>query len=100
MKKNRQSVGWQRVIARRRRSPASSQAESAARARFGARQRVTIDGAAVRRISSPCLQVLLAGMDAFAKAGGPPMKIVSPSAAFLETGFGPRSAGRSGDGWA
>jgi len=46
---------------------------------------VTIDGAAVRRISSPCLQVLLAGMDAFAKAGGPPMKIVSPSAAFLET---------------
>jgi chemotaxis protein CheX len=45
---------------------------------------LTIDGAAVRRISSPCLQVLIAGMNAFTTAGGPPMKIVNPSAAFLE----------------
>jgi anti-anti-sigma regulatory factor len=46
---------------------------------------ITIDGSAVQRISSPCLQVLVAGMTAFTKAGGPPMTIVKPSAAFLET---------------
>ena len=46
---------------------------------------MTIDGSAVRRISSPCLEVLVAGMNAFAKTGGPSMRIVNPSAAFLET---------------
>jgi anti-anti-sigma regulatory factor len=46
---------------------------------------MTIDGSAVRRISSPCLEVLVAGMNAFAKADGPSMKIVNPSAAFLDT---------------
>ena len=46
---------------------------------------IAIDGSAVQRISSPCLQVLVAGMNTFAKAGGPHMAIVNPSAAFLET---------------
>jgi chemotaxis protein CheX len=46
---------------------------------------MTIDGSAVQRISSPCLQVLVAGMNAFAKSGGPGMTIVNPSAAFLKT---------------
>ena len=46
---------------------------------------LAIDGSAVQRISSPCLQVLVAGTNAFAKAGGPHMAIVNPSAAFLET---------------
>ena len=45
----------------------------------------TVDCSAVQRISSPCLQVLVAGMNAFEKAGGPHMAIVNPSAAFLET---------------
>jgi len=46
---------------------------------------MTIDGSAVQRISSPCLQVLVAGAAAFAKAGGPSMTIANPSAALLET---------------
>lgn len=46
---------------------------------------VTVDASAVQRISSPCLQVLVAGANAFAKAGGPSMTIASPSPAFLET---------------
>ncbi len=46
---------------------------------------MTIDAAAVQRISSPCLQILVAGAAAFAKAGGPSMTIVNPSTAFLET---------------
>ena len=46
---------------------------------------MTIDGSAVQRISSPCLQILLAGAAAFANAGGPSMTIANPSAALLET---------------
>ena len=46
---------------------------------------VVVDASAVQRISSPYLQVLLAGQNAFAKAGGPSLSITNPSAAFLET---------------
>ena len=46
---------------------------------------MTIDASAVQRISSPFLQVLVAGVVAFAKAGGPSLTISNPSAAFLET---------------
>ncbi len=46
---------------------------------------VSVDGSAVQRISSPCLQVLVAGMNAFVEAGGPRMTIINPSAALLET---------------
>ena len=46
---------------------------------------MTIDGSAVQRISSPCLQILVAGAAAFAKAGGPSLTVANPSAAFLET---------------
>ena len=46
---------------------------------------ITIDGSAVQRISSPCLQVLVAGVKTFVEAAGPPMTIVNPSAALLET---------------
>jgi anti-anti-sigma regulatory factor len=44
-----------------------------------------LDASAVQRISSPCLQVLVAGVAAFAKAGGPSLSISKPSAAFVET---------------
>jgi len=44
-----------------------------------------IDASVVQRISSPCLQVLVAGVAAFAKAGGPSCAITKPSQAFLET---------------
>jgi len=52
---------------------------------LASRTGMTIDGSAVQRISSPCLQVLVAGAAAFAKAGGPSMTIANPSAALLET---------------
>lgn len=48
-------------------------------------QGLTIDGSAVKRIGSPALQVLLAGANAFAKAGGPGLQIENASAEFLET---------------
>jgi chemotaxis protein CheX len=44
-----------------------------------------LDASAVQRISSPCLQVLVAGVTAFSKAGGPSLVIAEPSPAFLET---------------
>jgi len=44
-----------------------------------------VDASAVQRISTPCLQVLVAGAVAFTEAGGPSMVITSPSSAFLET---------------
>jgi anti-anti-sigma regulatory factor len=44
-----------------------------------------LDASAVQRISSPCLQVLVAGVAAFAAAGGPSLVITKPSAAFVET---------------
>lgn len=46
---------------------------------------LTVDASAVQRISSPCLQVLVAGVNAFAKAGGPSLVISKPSEAFQET---------------
>lgn len=46
---------------------------------------ITIDASAVQRISSPCLQVLVAGASSFAKAGGPSLVIGTPSEAFRET---------------
>jgi anti-anti-sigma regulatory factor len=46
---------------------------------------LTVDASAVQRISSPCLQVLVAGMAAFAKAGGASLSISNPSEAFRET---------------
>ena len=45
---------------------------------------MSIDGSGVQRISSPCLQVLVAGMNAFT-ASGAPFVIVGPSSALLET---------------
>lgn len=44
-----------------------------------------IDASAVQRISSPCFQVLVAGIAAFAKAGGSSLTITSPSQPFVET---------------
>jgi len=46
---------------------------------------VTVDASAVQRISSPFLQVLVAGVAAFAKAGGSPLTIKEPSEPFVET---------------
>jgi anti-anti-sigma regulatory factor len=46
---------------------------------------ITVDASAVQRISSPCLQVLVAGVGSFAKAGGPSLVIGNPSEAFCET---------------
>lgn len=46
---------------------------------------VTVDASAVQRLSSPCLQVLVAGKQSFAKAGGALMAITDPSEAFRET---------------
>ncbi len=46
---------------------------------------ITVDASAVQRISSPCLQVLVAGVTSFAKAGGPSLVIADPSEAFCET---------------
>lgn len=46
---------------------------------------LTVDASAVQRISSPCLQVLVAGVVSFAKAGGPSLVIEEPSEAFSET---------------
>jgi chemotaxis protein CheX len=46
---------------------------------------LTVDASAVQRISSPCLQVLVAGVAAFAKAGGAALSISNPSEAFRET---------------
>ncbi len=46
---------------------------------------LTVDASAVQRISSPCLQVLVAGVSSFAKAGGPSLEIGEPSEAFRET---------------
>lgn len=46
---------------------------------------VTIDASCVQRLSSPCLQVLVAGKQSFAKAGGASLVIANPSDAFRET---------------
>jgi anti-anti-sigma regulatory factor len=46
---------------------------------------LTVDASAVQRISSPCLQVLIAGVIAFAKAGGTALVIENPSDEFRET---------------
>jgi len=46
---------------------------------------LTVDASAVQRITSPCLQVLAAGVAAFAKAGGAALAIEKPSDAFMET---------------
>ena len=46
---------------------------------------LTVNASAVQRISSPCLQVLVAGVRSFAKAGGPSLVIGEPSEAFRET---------------
>lgn len=46
---------------------------------------ITIDASAVQRVSSPCLQVLVAGMQSFAKAGGTSLVVANPSQAFRET---------------
>jgi len=44
-----------------------------------------IDASQVQRVSSQYFQVLVAAVTAFAKAGGPSLKIVGPSQAFVET---------------
>jgi anti-anti-sigma regulatory factor len=46
---------------------------------------LSVDASAVQRISSPCLQVLVAGVSSFAKAGGAALVIENPSEAFRET---------------
>jgi len=46
---------------------------------------VTVDASAVQRLSSPFLQVLVAGTQSFAKAGGASLTIADPSEAFCET---------------
>jgi len=46
---------------------------------------VIVDASAVQRVSSPCLQVLVAGALSFAKAGGTSLSIGDPSDAFCET---------------
>lgn len=46
---------------------------------------IIVDASAVQRISSPCLQVLVAGVNAFANAGGTSLTIENPSDAFRET---------------
>ncbi|GAA0530425.1 anti-anti-sigma regulatory factor [Rhizomicrobium palustre] len=46
---------------------------------------LTVDASAVQRVSSPCLQVLVAGKQSFAKAGGASLTITDPSEAFRET---------------
>jgi chemotaxis protein CheX len=46
---------------------------------------LTVDASAVQRVSSPCLQVLVAGVTAFANAGGASLSISNPSEAFRET---------------
>jgi Anti-anti-sigma regulatory factor (antagonist of anti-sigma factor) len=46
---------------------------------------LTVDASAVQRVSSPCLQVLVAGKQAFAKAGGASLVIAEASEAFRET---------------
>lgn len=46
---------------------------------------IVVDAAAVQRISSPCLQVLVAAAAAFEKTGGQSFTIADPSAALLET---------------
>lgn len=52
---------------------------------LGAGTGLIVDASTVQRISSPCLQVLVAGMAAFAKAGGASLSIRNPSEAFRET---------------
>jgi anti-anti-sigma regulatory factor len=51
---------------------------------LGAGRGLRIDASSVQRISSPCLQVLIAGVAAFATKGGPSLMIENPSAPFLE----------------
>jgi len=46
---------------------------------------LTVDASAVQRISSPCLQILVAGAVSFTKEGGAPLMIADPSEAFCET---------------
>ncbi len=52
---------------------------------FAAGASVTVDASSVQRLSSPCLQVLVAGKQSFAKAGGASLVIANPSVAFRET---------------
>ena len=52
---------------------------------FAAGTSVMVDASAVQRLSSPCLQVLVAGKQSFAKAGGASLLVVNPSQAFHET---------------
>lgn len=46
---------------------------------------ITLDASAVQRVSSPCLQVLIAGKQSFAKTDGVTLTIADPSDAFRET---------------
>jgi anti-anti-sigma regulatory factor len=43
-----------------------------------------VDAADTQRISTPCLQVLVAAAAAFTKAGGPVLEISNPSEVFVE----------------
>lgn len=52
---------------------------------FAAGTSVSVDASAVQRLSSPCLQILVAGKQSFAKAGGAALVIANPSQAFRET---------------
>jgi len=46
---------------------------------------LAVDASAVSRVTSPCLQVLAAGMRAFTESGGPGLRIVTASDAFRDT---------------
>jgi anti-anti-sigma regulatory factor len=46
---------------------------------------LVVDATAVRRIASPCLQILISALNSFAKSGGPPLTLSNPSPDFLET---------------
>ncbi|MBS0471270.1 MAG: STAS domain-containing protein [Proteobacteria bacterium] len=51
-------------------------------AALAAAEGLTLDAAGVARVTSPCLQVLCAGIRAFAETGGPPLRIRNASDAF------------------
>jgi chemotaxis protein CheX len=55
---------------------------------LGRGEGLTIDAGEVRRATSPCLQVLLAGARAFAQSGGAAMEFRNVSEALRETASG------------
>ena len=49
---------------------------------------LAVDAGAVSRVTSPCLQVLAAGVRTFTESGGPGLEIVAASDAFRDTASG------------